>query len=72
MKSEIVRELVQYKLTETRLLSELRAILPGGEKLKRIRDGYQALKSELGPAGASSRMAREMVASLAAEQTDHH
>jgi lipid-A-disaccharide synthase len=64
MDSEIVKELVQYDLTERKLLKELRAVLMGGEKLERIRNGYQALKMRLGPAGASARVAGEMVADL--------
>ncbi len=61
MDSEIVRELVQYDLTEKNLLGELRAILPGGSKREAMLAGYEALKSRLGPSGASVRIADEMV-----------
>jgi lipid-A-disaccharide synthase len=64
MESEVIRELVQYDLTEKRLFSELKAILPGGEKRKKIISGYEQLKTRLGPAGASVRIAGEMVEEL--------
>jgi len=64
MGSEVVKELVQYDLTENSLLKELKAILPGGEKRAALLSDYQALKSKLGSAGASGRIAREMVAEL--------
>ena len=64
MDSEVIRELIQYDLTEKNLLSELKAILPGGEKREKILSDYEALKVKLGPAGASARIAREMVEEL--------
>jgi lipid-A-disaccharide synthase len=64
MESEVIRELVQYDLTEKRLISELKAILPGGEKREKIISEYEQLKVRLGPAGASDRIAREMVNSV--------
>jgi lipid-A-disaccharide synthase len=64
MTAEIIRELVQYELTESNLLSELKSILPGGDKRERIISGYEALKSRLGPSGASGRIATEMVEEL--------
>ena len=62
--SEAVKELVQYDLTEKALLSELRAILPGGSKREKLLSDYDVLKSKLGSAGASGRIAREMVRDL--------
>jgi lipid-A-disaccharide synthase len=64
MESEVISELVQYDLTEKRLISELKAILPGGEKREKIISDYEKLKLRLGPAGASDRIADEMVEEL--------
>ncbi len=64
MSSELIRELVQYDLTEKRLLKELKAVTPGGNRRDEVLKGYQVLKEKLGPAGASSRIAGEMVRSL--------
>jgi lipid-A-disaccharide synthase len=61
---EVVKELVQYDLTENSLLTELKAILPGGEKRGKLLSDYEVLKSKMGSAGASGRIAREMVAEL--------
>jgi lipid-A-disaccharide synthase len=64
MEFEVIRELVQYDLNEKNLKSELKAILPGGEKRNKIISDYEALKKKLGPAGASGRIAQEMVEEL--------
>jgi len=64
MGSEVVKELVQYDLTEKALFAELEAILPGGPKRERLLSDYEILKSKLGSAGASCRVAREMVKEL--------
>jgi lipid-A-disaccharide synthase len=61
---EAVKELVQYDLTESALLAELKAIMPGGSKREKILSDYEQLKAKLGPAGASGRIAREMVKEL--------
>jgi lipid-A-disaccharide synthase len=61
MDSEVVRELIQYDLKEETVLSELKAVLPGGEKREKILSDYKILKDILGPAGASGRISREMV-----------
>jgi lipid-A-disaccharide synthase len=68
LESEVITELVQYDLTEKRLISELKAILPGGERREKIISGYEQLKVRLGPAGASVRIAREMVEELRKEK----
>jgi len=67
MDFEVIKELVQYDLKEKNLLKELKAILPGGEKREKILSDYEVLKYKLGPAGASGRIAREMVAELRLE-----
>jgi lipid-A-disaccharide synthase len=64
MNFEVVKELVQYDLKEGSLLRELKAILPGGEKREKLLSDYEVLKIKLGSAGASGRIAREMVAEL--------
>jgi lipid-A-disaccharide synthase len=64
MNSEVIKELVQYDLTEKSLLRELKAILPGGDKRDKILSDYGLLKARLGPAGASGRIAWEMVREL--------
>jgi lipid-A-disaccharide synthase len=61
MGSEVIRELVQYDLNERNLNDELKAILQGGDKRKGILTDYEVLREKLGPAGASYRVAGEMV-----------
>jgi lipid-A-disaccharide synthase len=69
MASEVVKELIQYDLKENIILTELKAILPGGEKREKILSDYKVLKNVLGPAGASGRIAGEMVREL--KSTEH-
>ena len=64
MGSEVVKELVQYDLTEKALLKELKDILPGGVKREKLLSDYEKLKIKLGSAGASGRIAGEMVRTL--------
>lgn len=64
MNEEVVKELVQYDLTTENVISELRAILPGGVKREKILSDYADLRKILGPAGASGRIAAEMVKEL--------
>jgi lipid-A-disaccharide synthase len=64
MNSEVIKELVQYDLKEKNLVKELKNILPGGEKRENILSDYEILKNILGPAGASGRIAAEMVIEL--------
>jgi lipid-A-disaccharide synthase len=64
MGSEVVKELVQYDITEKSLLKELKAILHDGEKREKVLSDYKALRNKLGSAGASGRIAREMVMEL--------
>jgi lipid-A-disaccharide synthase len=61
MESEVIRELVQYDLTEQNLLKELKSLLQGGERRKQILADYKLLKEKIGPSGASGRVAAEMV-----------
>ncbi len=64
MDEEVVKELVQYDLTEKKLLPELKAVLPGGDKRDKMLADYERLKVKLGPAGASGRIAGKMVEEL--------
>lgn len=64
MNAEVVKELVQYDLTEENLVRELKAILPGGDRHGKMLAEYEELRKVLGPAGASGRIAAEMVAEL--------
>jgi lipid-A-disaccharide synthase len=61
---EAVRELIQYSLNEKNLVSELKAIMPGGSKRGKILEDYKKLREILGPAGASERVAEDMVKAL--------
>lgn len=61
---EAVKELIQFSLTEKNLIDELKAILPGGSKRIRILDDYKKVREILGHAGASERIAADMVQSL--------
>lgn len=61
---EVVKELVQYDLTEQALLDELKAILPGGSKREKLLLDYEQLRHKLGEPGASGRIAKEMVEEL--------
>ncbi len=58
---EVVKELIQYSLNENNLVSELKAILPGGSKREKILEDYNKVREILGPAGASQRIAEDMV-----------
>jgi lipid-A-disaccharide synthase len=64
MNSEVVKELVQYDLTEKALVAELGAILPGSLKREKMLADYKELKQKLGSVGASGRVAKEMVREL--------
>jgi lipid-A-disaccharide synthase len=61
---EVIKELVQYDLKENAIVSELKAILPGGVKREKILSDYESLKDKLGQAGASGRIASVMVEEL--------
>jgi lipid-A-disaccharide synthase len=64
MGSEVVKELVQYDLTEKALLRELESLLRGGSKREKLLSDYKLLKNKLGSVGASGRIARQMVLEL--------
>ncbi|MEA1885761.1 MAG: lipid-A-disaccharide synthase [Bacteroidota bacterium] len=64
MDKEIVRELIQHKLNEKNLVSELNIILPGGWKRVIMLDNYSVLRKKLSGSGAASRIAQDMYHSL--------
>ncbi|MDQ1332742.1 MAG: lipid-A-disaccharide synthase, partial [Bacteroidota bacterium] len=64
MNGEVVKEVLGYLVNKKNLERELKAILPGGEKREKMLAGYKILLEKLGPAGASGRIAREMVREL--------
>jgi lipid-A-disaccharide synthase len=67
MNAEVVKELVQYDLNEKNVIDELTAILPCGSRREKMLSGYAELRNILGPAGASDRIASEMVKDLISE-----
>lgn len=66
MNREVVKEILGYDVNERNIIRELKAILPGGEKRDKMIADYKLLGEKLGPAGASARIAAEMVADLIA------
>lgn len=61
MDSGVVREILGYKLNRQNLARELKLILPGGDMRNKMLSDYVLLKQKLGPAGASARVAADMV-----------
>ncbi len=61
---EAVREIVRAKLDKEESLTEVRAILPGGEKRERMLRDFDELRTMMGEEGASDRFAKDMVKSL--------
>lgn len=61
MNEEVVKEVLGYLVNKKNLLRELKAVLPGGSKREKMLSDYKILKEKLGPAGASKRIAVDMV-----------
>lgn len=57
MDKEVVKELIQGELNTANLRKELKAIVAGGLKRRKIMDDYAELKSKLGDHGASEKTA---------------
>lgn len=70
LQREAVRELIQHRLTTGNLVTELKKILPGSKARTAQMDCYRELKEKLGPAGASFRVAAEMVRELRDKPND--
>jgi lipid-A-disaccharide synthase len=66
---EAVKELVQFSLTENNLVSELGSVLPSGSKRQKVLADYKKVREILGPAGASERVAADMVEKLKSTET---
>lgn len=64
MEDEVVKELVQYELTASKLETELKKILKNGESRPVMLAAYDSLRQKLGPSGASVRIAAELVKDL--------
>ncbi len=64
MNRTVVTELIQGDFNTADTLSHLDSILPGGDKHDKIIREYAELRELIGEAGASSRVAREMVKTL--------
>jgi lipid-A-disaccharide synthase len=61
MDSDVVREILGYKLNRKNLARELKSLLIGGDKREKMLSDYILLKQKLGPSGASARVAADMV-----------
>lgn len=64
MESAVVKELLGYSVNKKNLVRELKEILPDGNRRGKIISEYGRLKEKLGKAGASGRIARDMVKEL--------
>lgn len=67
MQREVVKELIQHKLTETQLELELRRLLDASYREK-MREAYEELYQKLGEQGAARRAAEKMVGLLGVEK----
>lgn len=64
MDEEIVRELIQHEFTVSNLVTELRAVLPGGSRHSTLLQKYAQLRERVGQAGASERAGEAIVLDL--------
>jgi lipid-A-disaccharide synthase len=64
MDSEVVKELKGYSLNRKNLLRELKLVIVGEEGREAMLENYRQLKEKLGPAGASGRVAKDMINNL--------
>lgn len=64
MDRAVVKELIQKEFTPQIAATELKAILPGGNKEATIKEDYRQLHEAIGKAGASVRIAKQMVKEL--------
>ena len=58
---EVVKELIANDMNVERVASELKSVLPGGDKRERMLGDYKEMRRILGPAGASERTAEIIV-----------
>jgi lipid-A-disaccharide synthase len=64
MDAEVVKELLGYSVNKKNIARELKLILQGGNKREKMLSDYILMKVKLGPAGASARVAADMVKAL--------
>jgi lipid-A-disaccharide synthase len=64
MNAEVVKELLGYSVNKKNLIAEIKNIIPGGAKREKMLSDYNKLKEILGPAGASGRIAGDMIEEL--------
>ncbi len=57
----LLKELIQKELSKENLISELQKITANGPEKRRILEGYQTLRQQLGNTGASARTAKLML-----------
>lgn len=68
MDREVVRELIQWDMKMPKAVAELQAILPGGEKRKKMTADFDEMRRIVGGPGASERVASRMVEILKNDQ----
>jgi lipid-A-disaccharide synthase len=61
---ESVKELIQGDCTESKINSEFKRIVIGGDKRRDVLDDYQSLKKVLGEGGASKKLASLMLSQI--------
>lgn len=61
---EAVKELIQHECNAKNIASELRKILPEGEKYQKLLSDYDTLIAKLGKGGASQKAAEEVITFL--------
>jgi lipid-A-disaccharide synthase len=64
MDEEVVKELLGYYVNRKKIANELKLVLQNGEKREKMLSDYVLLKQRLGAAGASARVAADIVKSL--------
>lgn len=63
----VFRELIQDDCSADNLVAEVRALIEDKEYRQKMLDGYASIRSDLGGSGASSAVAKEMIALLHSE-----
>lgn len=63
----VFRELIQDDCNADNLVAEVRALIEDKEYRQKMLDGYASIRSDLGGSGASSAVAKEMIALLHSE-----
>jgi lipid-A-disaccharide synthase len=61
MDKEVVKELIQYKLSSTTLLAEVKSLLPGEPGRDKMLQEFSILKGLLGEQGTSKRVAKRII-----------